>query len=318
MTSSSTLPPGSQNSTNSYGLAGFIIALVSPLGCGLLSLVGIVVSVIGTSRQPRGLAITGLVLSIITGSAWVAGWWLGIDAMFSTIQQFGRSSATGQVWAEAALSAAELGKKRPQEQSGRFPGMSVYDQDDNRIPIEVSWTRSGEEYTVTAAMVGPLPASVEKTTARVDGLPGGKLAMGFPELREWAKANQGMTQDVTRPQVLAIIDAMEPEVDLVTAWVKSNDDRLPDDQEGSALFTDLPRIFTLSDGRGSTRINSVTYTRKGGSEFTLNVSYVIKLRHRTMSSTTDFTFTRDGRMVDPFDTFIFMGFFFDRDGDSKP
>jgi hypothetical protein len=57
-------PPG-----NSLGVAGFICSLVGLVSCGLLSPVGLVLSAAGLRREPKGLAIAGLVLGII-GSIW--------------------------------------------------------------------------------------------------------------------------------------------------------------------------------------------------------------------------------------------------------
>lgn len=60
-----------QKQTNGLGTAGFVLALISlffcwlPLVNGILWLIGLTFSLIGVFRQPKGLAITGLVLSVI-------------------------------------------------------------------------------------------------------------------------------------------------------------------------------------------------------------------------------------------------------------
>ena len=52
--------------SNPMGLTGFIISLVSLVGCGgLLSPVSLIFSLIGLGREPRAFAIAGLVLSLI-------------------------------------------------------------------------------------------------------------------------------------------------------------------------------------------------------------------------------------------------------------
>ncbi len=48
--------------TNGFGLAGFIISLVSVLTFFLLSPVGLILSIIGLRKAPRGLAIAGVVI----------------------------------------------------------------------------------------------------------------------------------------------------------------------------------------------------------------------------------------------------------------
>lgn len=58
--------------TNPVGLAGFIVSLVSLVGCGgLLSPVGLILSLVGVFRQPRSFAIAGVVLGIIGSGMFV-------------------------------------------------------------------------------------------------------------------------------------------------------------------------------------------------------------------------------------------------------
>lgn len=56
--------------SNSAGLAGFVISLVGLLSCGLLSPVGLIISMMGLKREPKGLAIAGVVIGLV-GSLWV-------------------------------------------------------------------------------------------------------------------------------------------------------------------------------------------------------------------------------------------------------
>ena len=55
---------------NTIGLVGFVLSLVGLIGCcfqpaALVSLAGLILSIIGLSRRPRGLAIAGTILGII-------------------------------------------------------------------------------------------------------------------------------------------------------------------------------------------------------------------------------------------------------------
>jgi hypothetical protein len=71
----SQVPPGSapvaQPQSNSLGLAGFICALIGlVLGVttgvgGLLSIVGLVISLIALGREPRGFAIAGVIIGLL-------------------------------------------------------------------------------------------------------------------------------------------------------------------------------------------------------------------------------------------------------------
>lgn len=51
--------------SNGMGIAGFVCSLVGLLGCPLLSPIGLIFSFIGIFREPRGLAIAGLVLGAV-------------------------------------------------------------------------------------------------------------------------------------------------------------------------------------------------------------------------------------------------------------
>ena len=58
-----TPPPPSPG--NGMGTAGFIVSLVGYLACGLLCPIGVVLSVMGLRREPKGLAIAGLIIGIL-------------------------------------------------------------------------------------------------------------------------------------------------------------------------------------------------------------------------------------------------------------
>lgn len=69
MNDHATAQPTSQS--NTAGLVGFIISLVSLIGCGgLLSPISLIFSLVGMGKEPKGFAIAGLVLSIL-GSLWI-------------------------------------------------------------------------------------------------------------------------------------------------------------------------------------------------------------------------------------------------------
>lgn len=57
--------------TNGMGVAGFVLSLVAFFGCtvpylsGPIWLLGLIFSIIGLNRQPRGLAIAGLIISLV-------------------------------------------------------------------------------------------------------------------------------------------------------------------------------------------------------------------------------------------------------------
>jgi len=48
--------------TNSIGTAGFVVSLVGVLTCGLLSPIGLILSLVGLRKEPKGLAIAGTII----------------------------------------------------------------------------------------------------------------------------------------------------------------------------------------------------------------------------------------------------------------
>ncbi|HED53909.1 MAG TPA: hypothetical protein ENJ00_06875 [Phycisphaerales bacterium] len=52
--------------TNTLGIVGFILSLLGFVGtCGLLSPIGLILSIIALRREPKGFAIAGLILGIL-------------------------------------------------------------------------------------------------------------------------------------------------------------------------------------------------------------------------------------------------------------
>lgn len=73
--------------TNTAGLVGFIISLVSLVGCsGLLSPVSLIFSIVGLTKQPKGFAIAGLVLSLLGMLTFVLIFFvIGVAAVLSLV-----------------------------------------------------------------------------------------------------------------------------------------------------------------------------------------------------------------------------------------
>lgn len=55
--------------SNSMGLAGFIVSLVGWVSCGLLCPIGLLLSLIGLRKDPRGFAVAGVILGAL-GTVW--------------------------------------------------------------------------------------------------------------------------------------------------------------------------------------------------------------------------------------------------------
>lgn len=50
---------------NGFGLAGFIVSIAGLVLCGIPSIIGVILSMIGLGKEPKGLAIAGLILGLI-------------------------------------------------------------------------------------------------------------------------------------------------------------------------------------------------------------------------------------------------------------
>jgi hypothetical protein len=50
---------------NGFGLAGFIVSIAGLLLCGIPSIFGVILSLIGLRKEPKGLAIAGLILGLL-------------------------------------------------------------------------------------------------------------------------------------------------------------------------------------------------------------------------------------------------------------
>ncbi len=66
-----------QRPSNSLGMAGFIISLFGWLSCGILCPIGLILSLLGLRKEPRGFALAGVILGGL-GCIWgVIAFFLG-------------------------------------------------------------------------------------------------------------------------------------------------------------------------------------------------------------------------------------------------
>lgn len=59
-----------QSDSNGLGIAGFVVSLIGLVSCGLIAPIGAIMSAFALKKEPKGLAIAGLIIGII-GSLWV-------------------------------------------------------------------------------------------------------------------------------------------------------------------------------------------------------------------------------------------------------
>lgn len=67
-------PASRSDQSNSLGIAGFVLSLLGILGtCGLLSPVGLIVSLVALKREPKGFAIAGVILGALGSCGLILG-----------------------------------------------------------------------------------------------------------------------------------------------------------------------------------------------------------------------------------------------------
>ena len=107
---------------NTIGLVGFIVSLVSLITCGVLAPVGLLLSVIGLFKAPRGFAIAGTILGVIF-SLFGALVGFGLVAAVLGIQQAG-----SVVQQQIALGLGGQEIKSYHSHNGQVPDEPTFDQ----------------------------------------------------------------------------------------------------------------------------------------------------------------------------------------------
>jgi len=96
-------------SGNGIGIAGFVISLVGLiLTCGVLCPVGLIFSLVGLGRQPKGLAIAGTVIG-------------GIGSLLLVIGVLSVATRWQEVWTQIEFAMADVPLKAHHDQHGKYP-----------------------------------------------------------------------------------------------------------------------------------------------------------------------------------------------------
>ncbi|MEM6260799.1 MAG: hypothetical protein AAGI37_21330 [Planctomycetota bacterium] len=146
---------------NTIGLVGFILSLLALVTCGALSIISLLVSIVGAFKAPRGLAIAGVIISII-GTAFFAM----VGAGLISLWVFG-----GAVWQQgmgAGLTTVEV--QNFYQQNGRMPDAA----EAASIMANIDFGGVTPTYQVTG------PNSAELTLPGFDGQLGTQDDMPFP------------------------------------------------------------------------------------------------------------------------------------------
>lgn len=113
--------------SNGLGLAGFIVSLIGFVSCGLISPIGLIMSIIAMKREPKGFAIAGLVLGIL-GSLWM------LVVVGFVLVMGGLAAAAAAVGIAGGISSA----KSMKEMIELTPIVEQYQIDNGALPTSVS------------------------------------------------------------------------------------------------------------------------------------------------------------------------------------
>ena len=113
---------GRPASTNGWGLAGFIVSLVSICTCGVIAPIGLILSIVGLFRDPKGLAIAGTIIGALFS---LVGLFVG-GSTIAGIMMLRDPGGVGQQ--TMVLGFAQEGTHRFYMQNNRMPDEQEFDQ----------------------------------------------------------------------------------------------------------------------------------------------------------------------------------------------
>ena len=116
------LPPPKENG---LGIAGFIVSAIGIVTCGVLSIFGVILSAIALKKEPKGMAIAGLILGLI-GLVELVGFGFAMFAGFRGVQQFSQIIQQSVAEAQLESNANEIGEVW--EESGSVPSQEEGDE----------------------------------------------------------------------------------------------------------------------------------------------------------------------------------------------
>ena len=149
-------PAGAQGGpSNTWGLAGLIVSLVGLLLCGILSPIGLILSIVGLRRpQQRGLAVAGLIIGII-GTVWlVVVAIIGFGTMAACVGIGGAVARHARTMATAGQAMQDIEAYR-QEHDGELPdseeGQELISNYKDAWGTALRYERTDDDYDVVSA-----------------------------------------------------------------------------------------------------------------------------------------------------------------------
>jgi hypothetical protein len=154
-------PPNPQWQTtlprNTLGVVGFVFSLLGVVTCGVLGPVGLLLSLLGLFRRPRGFALAGTIISLLAtlwlgavGAVVVTGVTRLGPAVESFADEFGEAAATLSVVAQASQDL-----QRYRDEQGDWPdqktGQELVGRLQDAYGTALQYTRVGELVLIISA-----------------------------------------------------------------------------------------------------------------------------------------------------------------------
>jgi hypothetical protein len=183
------VPPRRQS--NGWGLAGFIVSLVGFISCGCLSPIGLLLSIIGLFKEPRGFAIAGLVLGL-----------LGSIGAFFIFFVFGFAALLAAIGFAAIAMTIELGTDATTIQQA----VNTYQASNGAMPIRIEDLQISDPDIITDPWGVQYVIQVEVDADGVEThwlvSAGPDMAMGTSDDLQFMNLNTGEVNDAAIEQVL--------------------------------------------------------------------------------------------------------------------
>lgn len=119
-------PPRPVKDGNTPGLVGFILSLLGLVSCGLLAPIGLIVSLFGLGKEPKGFAIAGVVLGAVGSCGGILSWILFLPVMLGVLAAIGMGGvffamAGGQIEAQIEMDMIDQAIVAYEEERGALP-----------------------------------------------------------------------------------------------------------------------------------------------------------------------------------------------------